>query len=86
MSIFKIKHWWSNNKLQENAVPVGSQWPGCLKVDKFNSHTNSDCILIGEEHFLRIYKPSLEEDVSSILLETQLSDVILQVETGKFIA
>lgn len=86
MSIFKIKHWWSNNKLRENAVNVGIQCQSCLKVDKFNSHTDSDCILVGEEYFLRIYKPSLDEDVSNTVLEQQLSDVILQVETGKFIA
>ncbi|XP_028176280.1 protein PTHB1 isoform X1 [Ostrinia furnacalis] len=86
MSIFKIKHWWSNNKLQESNPCVGIQNSCCLKVDKFNSHTESDCIVVGEEYYLRIFKPSLDEGVSNTLLETQLSDVILQIDTGKFIA
>lgn len=86
MSLFKIKQWWSNNNLQEINASAGIQNSSCLKVDKFNSHTDSDCILVGEEYFLRIFKPSLDEGVSNTLLETQLSDVILQIDTGKFIA
>ncbi|CAH1646180.1 unnamed protein product [Spodoptera littoralis] len=84
MSIFKVKQWWSNDKLQNEETNEGNQNANCLKVDKFNSHSESDCILVAEGALLKIYKPNAEESSSQILLESQLSDVVLQIETGKF--
>ncbi|CAH0406587.1 unnamed protein product [Chilo suppressalis] len=86
MSLFKVKQWWSNNKLQETTCNIGTQCTGCLRVDKFNSYTDSDCIIIAEEFYLKIYKPTPNQLVSDILLETQVNDVILQIEIGKFTA
>ncbi|KAJ8725530.1 hypothetical protein PYW08_003713 [Mythimna loreyi] len=84
MSIFKVKHYWSNDKLQNEQPNEGNQNANCLKVDKFNSHSDSDCILVAEGSLLKIYKPNLDETSSHTLLETQMSDVVLQIETGKF--
>lgn len=84
MSIFKVKQWWSNDKLQNEETNEGNQNANCLKVDKFNSHSDSDCILVAEGALLKIYKPNAEESASQVLLESQLSDVVLQIETGKF--
>ncbi|KAL4714089.1 hypothetical protein ACJJTC_008443 [Scirpophaga incertulas] len=85
MSLFKVKEWWSNNKVLESTPPPGIQGAGCLKVDRFQSHTDSDCILIAEEYILKIYKPTIGNDLSDLLLEVQLDNVILHIETGKFI-
>ncbi|XP_021183522.3 protein PTHB1 [Helicoverpa armigera] len=84
MSIFKVKQWWSNDKLQNEEDIEGIQNANCLKVDKFNSHSDSDCILVGEGTLLKVYKPNLDEGSSHVLLETQFSDGVLQIETGKF--
>lgn len=84
MSIFKVKQWWSNDQLQNEQPNEGNQNANCLKVDKFNSHSDSDCILVGEGLILKVYKPNLEQTSSDTLLEAQLSDVVLQIETGKF--
>lgn len=85
MSIFKVKPWWSNGSIQnEQSNNVGFQNAHCLKVDKFLTHSDSDCILVGEDSLLKIYKPIVDQDVSHTLLESDLGDVVLQVETGKF--
>ncbi|XP_075969383.1 Bardet-Biedl syndrome 9 [Anticarsia gemmatalis] len=84
MSIFKVKQWWSNGALQNEQSNEGIQNANCLKVDKFNSYPDNDCILVGEESLLKVYKP--EGESSQVLLESQLSDIILQIETGKFTA
>lgn len=84
MSIFKVKLWWSNNGLQ-NEENLGLHNGKCLKVDKFGSHNDSDCILIGDCSLLKVYKPSAEQDVSHTILESELGEVVLQIETGKFI-
>ncbi|XP_053625043.1 protein PTHB1 [Plodia interpunctella] len=86
MSIFKVKHWWSNIKFQDNEIKSGIQNAGCLRVNRFSSYSDGDCILVGEEYLLKIYKPSPNQETSDTLLEAHLSDVILQIETGKFLA
>ncbi|XP_049866625.1 protein PTHB1 isoform X2 [Pectinophora gossypiella] len=86
MSLFKVKQWWSNERLQSEETNEGFQNSSCLKVDKFNSHTDSDCVVVGDGMILKIYKPSKDVDVSHTLLEAQLSATILQIETGKFVA
>ncbi|XP_038215307.1 protein PTHB1 [Zerene cesonia] len=85
MSIFKVKHLWSNEKLQSEHYDEGIQNSYCIKVDKFNSHSDSDCIVVGEGSQLKIYKPNTETPQSQVILESQQNDVILQVETGKFV-
>ncbi|XP_045519580.1 protein PTHB1 [Pieris brassicae] len=84
MSIFKSKPFWSNEKLQSETYDEGIQNSCCVKVDKFNSHNDSDCIIACEGRQLKIYKPSKESE-SDIILESDQKDVILQIETGKFI-
>ncbi|KAI5636293.1 protein PTHB1 [Phthorimaea operculella] len=86
MSLFKVKQWWSNAKLQSDEANEGLQNYSCLKVDKFASHSDSDCVVVGEGMLLKIYKPNADVDASHILLESELSGIILQIETGKFIA
>lgn len=86
MSIFKVKSWWSNNKLQNEENHPGLQNANCLRVDKFSSHNDSDCILIGEGSVLKVYKPTADEDVSHTILETEFGEEVLQIDTGKFIA
>lgn len=86
MSIFKVKQWWSNDNLQDTHTEAGVQSSGCLKVDKFSYHSDSDCIVIGEVSILKLYKPVSHQDVSHMLLESDLNAPILQIETGKFIA
>lgn len=83
MSIFKVKQWWSNDKQQYELSNDGMQNANCLKIDKFNSHSDSDCIIVGEGSLLKVYKP-IEQESSNTLLETQLIDIVLQIETGKF--
>ncbi|XP_045491843.1 protein PTHB1 [Colias croceus] len=85
MSIFKVKHLWSNERLQSENYDEGIQNSCCIKVDKFNSHSDSDCIVVGEGSQLKIYKPNTESSQSHVILESQQNDVILQVETGKFV-
>ncbi|CAH2086656.1 unnamed protein product [Euphydryas editha] len=85
MSIFKVKQWWSNEKFVTENCDEGTQNSKCMKIDRFNSHNDSDCIIIGQGFLLEIYKPNLENDTHSIL-ESQLNNVILQIETGKFLA
>ncbi|XP_013181956.1 PREDICTED: protein PTHB1 [Papilio xuthus] len=80
MSLFKVKQWWSNATNTENK---DEQTFSCMKIDKFISHNDSDCVLLGEGTLLKLFKPSLDQD--GLLLETELSDIILQIETGKFI-
>ncbi|KPJ07847.1 Protein PTHB1 [Papilio machaon] len=59
MSLFKVKQWWSNTtKNTDNNEHSFS----CMKVDKFNSHNDSDCILLGEGTLLKLFKPSLDQD------------------------
>ncbi|KAG6450044.1 hypothetical protein O3G_MSEX006378 [Manduca sexta] len=86
MSIFKVKEWWSNEKLQNNVPNAGIQNIDCLAVDKFIGHSESDCILVGEGRQIKIYKPNVEQDVSQTLLETELNDSVIQIGTGKFIS
>lgn len=86
MSIFKVKSWWSNEGLQGVDANEGVQNATCLEVDKFSTHSDSDCVVIGEGNLLKIYKPNQEQKGSDILLESQLSEQILQIETGKFVA
>ncbi|CAB3234515.1 unnamed protein product [Arctia plantaginis] len=83
MSIFKFKQWWSNDTSQNVNQNDGIQNANCLKVDKFNAYPDTDCILVGEESLLKIFKPNIE-DPSHVLLETELSEVVLQIDTGKF--
>ncbi|XP_026758108.2 protein PTHB1 isoform X2 [Galleria mellonella] len=85
MSIFKVKQWWTNDKLQLDETISGVQNATCLKVEKFNSHSDSDCIVISEEYLLKIYKPYPNQETSNVVLETHLGDVALQIETGKFL-
>lgn len=85
MSIFKAKQWWSNEKVQ-NIEPIdGIQNSKCLKVDRFNSYSDSDCIIVSEGFLLKIYKPIIDQEVSPILLEADLTEFVLQIDTGKFI-
>lgn len=65
---------------------LGLQNANCLKVDKFNSHNDSDCILVGDGLLLKVYKPTADPEASHTILETELEEVILQIETGKLIA
>ncbi|VVD02926.1 unnamed protein product [Leptidea sinapis] len=85
MSIFKVKHLWSNEKLQSEEYSEGIQSSCCIKVDKFSSHNTSDCIVVGEGQQLKIYKPNVFDSETDVILESQLDDIILQIETGKFI-
>lgn len=85
MSIFKVKQWWSNEKLQNNEPVYGLQNSKCLKVDRFSAYSDSDSVLLCEGSVLKIYKPIIDSDVSPILLETELNEFILQIDTGKFI-
>lgn len=84
MSIFKVKHWWSNSSTQNEQSNVGLQNTHSIKVDKFTSHSDSDCILVGEGSLVKIYKPTVEQDVSHTLLESDIGETVLQIETGKF--
>lgn len=84
MSIFKVKQWWSNDKVHNEHPNEGIQNTNCLKVDKFNSYPDTDCILVGEESVIKVYKPNTDQESSQVLLEAQLSDIVLQIETGKF--
>lgn len=86
MSIFKVKLWWSNDKSEGVENNEGLYNSTSFKVDKFNVHSDSDCIIAGEANILKIYKPSRGHDASHALIETDLGATILQVETGKFIA
>ncbi|KAJ0180414.1 hypothetical protein K1T71_003818 [Dendrolimus kikuchii] len=84
MSIFKVKQWWSNEKLQNLEPAEGVQNSKCLKIDRFNSYSDSDCILVSEGTFLRIYRPIIDQELSPVLLETDLNEFILHIDTGKF--
>ncbi|KAM3963566.1 Bardet-Biedl syndrome 9 [Aphomia sociella] len=86
MSIFKVKQWWTNDKLRIDEANIGVQNASSLKVEKFNSHSDSDCIVVGQEYLLKIYKPLPNQDTSNVILESHLNDIILQIETGKFLA
>ncbi|CAH0720686.1 unnamed protein product, partial [Brenthis ino] len=86
MSIFKIKQWWSNDKSQSAEYDDGIQNSNCIKADKFESHKDSDCLIIGQGSLLNIYKPTTENKNPHPILETNLNEIILQVETGKFVA
>lgn len=85
MSIFKVKYWWSTDSLHTKETVSGSQNAYSLKVDRFNSHSDSDCILLAEESTIKVFKPNIEQENSHTLLESELEDVILQIETGKFV-
>lgn len=82
MSLFKAKEWWSNAKCHGDETTKNTCGVTCIKIDKFASHNDSDCVLLGEGSLLKIYKPKLNQDSS--LLEIDLSDVVLQICTGKF--
>lgn len=84
MSIFKVKQLWSSEKLQSEEYDEGIQNSCCVKVDKFNSHNDSECIVVCEGRQLKIYKPNIEQE-SEVVLESDQKEVILQIETGKFI-
>lgn len=84
MSLFKVKPWWSNEKLQTEAPGDGVLNGDCLKVDRLSSHSDSDCIIMAEETLLKIYKPSADTNTSQLLLESQLNAVVLHVDVGKF--
>ncbi|XP_050344996.1 protein PTHB1 [Nymphalis io] len=86
MSLFKVKQWWSNEKSLSEVCDEGTQNGKCIKVDRFNSHSDSDCLIVGQGSLMKIYKPNSENDDSHSILESQLKDVVLQIETGKFIA
>lgn len=86
MSIFKVKQWWSNDKSERAESNEGLYNGTCFKVDKFNVHNDSDCLILGEANILKIYKPNRDDDASHTLIETDLGATILQVETGKFVA
>ncbi|XP_028030455.1 protein PTHB1 [Bombyx mandarina] len=86
MSIFKVKYWWSTDSLHTKETVSGSQNAYSLKVDRFNSHSDSDCILLAEESTIKVFKPNIEQENSHTLLESELEDVILQIETGKFVS
>ncbi|CAK1582085.1 unnamed protein product [Parnassius mnemosyne] len=83
MSLFKVRQWWSNARSHSVETNDNIQNIACMKIDKFNSHNDSDCILLSEGNHLKLYKPCLGQDSS--LLETELDDIVLQIETGKFI-
>lgn len=85
MSIFKVKHWWSNNDHQNDESSTGILNAGCLIVDKFITFSDSDCILLGIGSLLKIYRPTLEQNTSHCILETELDDTVLQISTGKFV-
>ncbi|OWR45224.1 parathyroid hormone-responsive B1 [Danaus plexippus plexippus] len=57
MSIFKLKQWWSNRNFQNDEFEEGIQNSTCIKVEKFNSHSD----------------------------KFQFNDIVLQIETGKFL-
>lgn len=84
MSIFKIKQWWSNEKLLDEKHDEGSQSSNNLKVDRFDLHKDCDSIIVGQGSVIKIYKPSIEQNASDIILETDLNEIILQIGTGKF--
>ncbi|XP_059054383.1 protein PTHB1 isoform X2 [Achroia grisella] len=81
-----LKPWWTSARQQLDETVPGVQNACSLKVEKFNSHSDSDCIVISEEYLLKIYKPLPNQDTSNIVLESQLGEIILQIETGKFLA
>ncbi|CAK1552174.1 unnamed protein product [Leptosia nina] len=85
MSIFKVKQLWSNERLQNEDYLDGIQNSSSVKVDKFNLSNDSDCILLAEGQELKIYKPNIEQEDAHVILESHESDIILQIETGKFI-
>lgn len=86
MSIFKTKFWWSNENLREENNIDGLQSDNTIKVDKFNSYNESDCVMIGEGKSLKIYKPSNTGHQSThIIIEKEFDNIILQIDTGKFI-
>lgn len=85
MSIFKVRQWWSNEKSQGIESNEGLHNGTCFKVDKFNAHSESDCLIVGEANILKIYKPN-RDDAFHALIEIDLGAMILQVETGKFVA
>ncbi|XP_013186450.2 protein PTHB1 isoform X2 [Amyelois transitella] len=64
------------------AIP--SCWLGVRLLT--DAYSDGDCIIVGEEYTLKIYKPSPNQEISDSLLECNLNDVILQIETGKFMA
>ncbi|XP_041976964.1 protein PTHB1 [Aricia agestis] len=84
MSIFKIKQWWSNKKLLDDNNNEGFQNANSIKVERFDCHSDSDTIIVGDGSIIRIYKPYVEQNASNIIIESQLNDIILQVGTGKF--
>lgn len=85
MSIFKLKQWWSNRNFQNDEFEEGIQNSTCIKVEKFNSHSDSDCIIVVQGEILKIYKPNGLNNNTPILLEFQFNDIVLQIETGKFL-
>ncbi|XP_047528167.1 protein PTHB1 [Vanessa atalanta] len=86
MSLFKVRQWWTNEKSLSEVCDEGTQNGKCIKVDRFNSHSDSDCVIVGQGSLMKIYKPNSENDNTHSILESQLNDVVLQIETGKFIA
>ncbi|XP_039746992.1 protein PTHB1 isoform X2 [Pararge aegeria] len=86
MSIFKVKQWWSNEKSQSEEYEDGIQNENCIIVDKFNSHNDSDLIILGQSCILKIYKPRVDQNESHTILESRLDDIVLQIKTGKFSA
>ncbi|XP_034840649.1 protein PTHB1 [Maniola hyperantus] len=85
MSIFKVNQWWSNEKSQSEEYEDGIQNENCLIVDKFNLHSDSDLILLGQSSVMKVYKPCTDQNESHAILESQLDDIVLQIGTGKFL-
>lgn len=86
MSIFKLKPWWSNERLQDEETNEGIQNGNCVRIDRLSSHGESDCVILAEGSLLKIYTPSPEQNYSShLLMESNLNDYVLHIEIGNFV-
>ncbi|KAG7307170.1 hypothetical protein JYU34_007321 [Plutella xylostella] len=86
MSIFKLKPWWSNERLQDEEANEGIQNGNCVRIDRLSSHGESDCVILAEGSLLKIYTPSPEQNYSShLLMESNLNDYVLHIEIGNFV-
>ncbi|XP_031552881.1 protein PTHB1-like [Actinia tenebrosa] len=84
MSLFKARDWWSTFCGSNEEFDTG-----CMSVSNIdNNATYSDKVIVGSYHgILRIYNPKEAQfKAEDLMLEIQLQQAILQVESGKFIS
>ncbi|XP_033117541.1 protein PTHB1-like [Anneissia japonica] len=86
MSLFKARDWWSAKVGSDEVFDQGSLCVACID----NKHPTHDKVIVGSLNgIVRIYDPKSHADDDkgqSMLLEMQLPQPILGLETGQFVS